>query len=182
MTILFLPIDIDVHLTSFYKEDNASRLTAYNPYWASTSLSSTDIEKNNLDKILNQLPFTKITTVTHKFQEREVHSHIDVYPSMIFEDGEYQNIKDHEPAGYRILLQGGLDRLEIFNGVEWVVAKIPQAPCCYLLNSTLAQHRVKEDAGRELIYIRGFLDKQRHKTLIENSYNRYKEYVIESLF
>lgn len=181
MTILFLPIDIDVHLTSFYKEDSASRLTAYNPYWASTPLSSNEIKKNNLDKILYQLPFTKITTLTHKFQEREVHSHVDVYPSMIFEDGEYQHIIDNEPAGYRLLLNGSLDCLEVFNGVEWIVAKIPKTPCCYLLNSTAAKHRVKEDINRELIYIRGFLDKKKHESLIAQSCIKYKDYVIKSV-
>ncbi len=181
MTLLFLPIDIDIDISSFSQEDSASRLTAYNPYWASASISTTDIERNNFDTILEQLPFNKITTITHKFQEREVHSHVDVYPSMIFEQGEYQHIVDNEPAGYRILLNGNLDRLEIFNGVNWVVARMPKSPCCYLLNSTVAQHRVKDDPNRELIYIRGFLDKEKHCNLIEKSYSKYKDYAIESL-
>ncbi len=181
MTLLFLPIDLKIPVLNFKQNNISSRLTAYNPYWNSATISQEDIEQNNLTEILDQLPFSKITTITHKFQEREVHSHIDVYPSMTFEEGEYRHILDNEPAGYRILLQGQADRLEIFNGIEWITANIPMIPGCYLLNSTIAKHRVKEDANRELIYIRGFLDKDKHLKLIERSYSKYKDYAIQSV-
>lgn len=181
MTILFLPIDIDLPNLTFTPEPNAGRTTEFNPFWTSTFITADVAYKHNLDKILNLLPFDNITTLTHKIQDRAVSQHIDVYPEMTFKTGEYNHICVSEPAGYRILLKGHLDRLEVFNGKEWITAQIPAAPGCYILNSTKALHRVKSDPGREIIYVRGFLNLEKHRALLDQSYKKYKDYVIKLL-
>ena len=106
---------------------------------------------------------------------------MDVYPEMIFQPNELEHIKLNEPAGYRIVISGSTDSIEIFNGVEWVVARAPQTPCCYVLNSTSARHRIKEDIGRKMIYIRGFLNREKHLELLSKSYERYKDYAVNNL-
>lgn len=182
MTILFLPIDIDLSNFNFTQFDNSIKLDSkYNPFWDSTVISPDTIVKNEFDKILNQLPFKKTTVLTHKIQQRPVSPHVNVYPDMMFEDGELKHIKHHEPSGYRFVLVGQLDSVEMFNGKEWVPALTPAVPCCYLLDSTTAKHRVKSDTGRTIIYVRGILDSNAHQMLIDRSYNRYKDYVIESV-
>lgn len=181
MNLLFLPIDIDLSQLKFYQKDRSIELKEYNPYWSSTPIDNDSIIKNNFNKILDQLPFRRITTLTHKIQQRSVESHVDVYPSMTFEEEELEHIKSNEPCGYRFVLKGNTDSLEVFNGKEWVTAKIPKVPCCYLLNSTSGFHRVKEDSNRETIYVRGFIDQEKHKKLIDSSYKKYQEYAITLL-
>lgn len=181
MTILFLPIDIDLSSLTFTQASNAKITTAFNPYWTSTFITPDIAYNAGIDKILNQLPFDKITTLTHKIQKREVGQHVDIYPEMTFEPGEFEHICTAEPAGYRILLNGHLDRLEVFNGKEWITAQVPSSPGCYILNSTTAIHRVKPDPGREIIYIRGFLNLEKHRELLDRSYKKYKDYVIKLL-
>jgi len=181
MTILFLPIDIDLSNFDFTQFDDSKKLTAFNPYWNSSSISTNTVVKNKFDDILGQLPFTKITTLTYKEQKGRVGDHVDVYPEMNLYENELEHINSNEPAGYRIVICGNTDAIEIFNGVEWVVARAPQTPCCYVLNSTKARHRIKEDIGRKIIYIRGFLDTEKHLKLLSNSYIKYKDYAINSL-
>lgn len=179
MRILFLPVDIDLTNFNFTQFDKSVKFsTKYNPYWEATNISNDTIIKNNFNTILQQLPFKKITVLTYKVQERVVAPHIDVHPDMFLEPGELENIQENEPAGYRFVLSGSKDSVEIFNGTKWVTAISPTVPCCYLLNSTSAMHRVKSDPGRTVIYVRGILDVEKHNALIEKSYNKYKDYVI----
>jgi hypothetical protein len=180
MNILFLPIDIDLTVLNFTQVDNSIKLeSTYNPYWDSTIISEDTILKTGFDKVLNQLPFKKITVLTHKIQQRVVGPHVDVYPEMLFEDGEFEHIKQNEPSGYRIVIKGASDSIEVFNGKTWVTATTPTTPCCYVLNATTARHRVKEDLGRTMIYVRGFLDIDKHQELLNKSYSKYKDYAIE---
>lgn len=180
-TILFLPIDIDLSTLSFIQKDRSVQLTDFNPYWDSTPIDQSSIIENKFYKILNQLPFVKITTMTHKIQQKAVGKHVDVYPSMKFAPGEFEHIKANEPCGYRLVLKGKKDSLEIFDGEQWITAKIPDVPCCYLLNSTIGHHRVKDDPDREIIYIRGFVDAIKHQQLIEKSLIKYSNHVITIL-
>jgi hypothetical protein len=180
-SLLFLPIDIDMSAVDFTQFDKSVKLTAYNPYWESTQVTKDTVLKNGFDKILNQLPFTYISVLTYKIQQSVVNSHVDVYPSMNFKDGELEHIRAHEPAGYRFVLNGKANSVEVFNGQEWVTAYTPTMPCCYLINSTIAKHRVKEDNGRTIIYVRGILDSDKHQSLITRSYKKYKDYAIESV-
>jgi len=181
MNLLFLPIDIDLSRLNFYQKDRSIQLKEYNPYWSSSPIDKDTIERTNFNEILNQLPFEKITTLTHKIQQKKVESHVDVYPSMTFEKHELAHILENEPCGYRFVLKGNINSIEIFNGNDWVTAEIPAVPCCYLLNSTNGYHRIKEDINRETIYVRGFVDPKKHKDLIDRSYKKYKNYAISLL-
>jgi hypothetical protein len=177
--ILFLPIDIDLSNFDFNQFDNVTKLKAFNPYWDSSVITEDTIIKNNFNSILEQLPFVKVTTLTHKIQKVAVGQHVDVYPEMTFEEGELEHIIANEPSGYRFVVKGANDSLEVFNGKEWITAYLPTVPCCYILNTTTGKHKVKEDTDRRIIYIRGFLDELKHKALIEKSYIKYKDYAIK---
>jgi len=178
MSILFLPIDIDLSNFDFTQLDNSTELKAFNPYWDSSLITENTIIKNGFNRILGQLPFTKITTLSYKIQKSVVGEHVDVYPAMTFEEDELDHIIANEPSGYRFVIKGATDSIEVFNGKEWVTAHLPTVPCCYVLNATSGKHRVKADADRRIIYVRGFLNESKHKALIEKSYNKYKDYAI----
>jgi hypothetical protein len=111
----------------------------------------------------------------------EVPKHLDVHSNMILEPGELDHIKTVEPAGYRIVLKGRKDSLFVYNGKTWINAIMPDVPGCYLLHSTQGLHKVNEDPGREMIYVRGYLDPIKHKNLIERSLIKFKDYAIYEL-
>jgi len=173
MTILFLPLDIDVDGLDFTQDANATKAGTWMDYWDASFITDEAVKSSGLDKVLKQLPFTKITRLFHKIQTVEVPAHLDVQPQMILEPGEMDHIKSLEPAGYRIVLKGQTASLSVFNGSEWCNVHLPRVPCCYLLNSTTAYHRLVEDPGRETIYVRGYLDPVGHKNLIERSLLKY---------
>ena len=178
MSILFLPIDIDLTDFTFEQAVDSQHLSSwYIPYWHTTQISQDTRSKNNLDRVLAQLPFKKITTMTYKRQECRVDEHVDVYSEMKMIDGELAHIRAHEPAGYRLVITGSNDALEVYNGERWIRAHTP-APGCYVINSTEGLHRVRADADRSLIYIRGILDTDAHNRLIAKSLKKYGDWAI----
>lgn len=181
MTLLFLPIDIQVNNIDFKRTAELKKVPAqvFQPaWWDSAILDSASL--NQFDDIIKQLPYDKISIVMHKFQNGPVGSHLDVYPNMKIDPDELANITDNEPCGYRLVLNGKDDALEIFDGVNWLTPKLPSTPCCYLINSTRLRHRVKDDPGREVLYFRGLINKERNQTLIEKSLIKYKEHAVYS--
>jgi hypothetical protein len=177
-----MPIDIDLTDFNFEQFDKSQKLSSvlYKSYWESTVISQATQDKNRFDRVLQQLPFKEISILTYKTQEHPVDQHVDVYPEMTFKQGELENIRSHEPAGYRLVVKGSPTVLEVYNGQEWVSAHTP-APCCYLLNSTQGLHRVAADPGRTVIYIRGILDTERHYALIAKSLQKYRDQAILTL-
>jgi hypothetical protein len=111
-SLLFLPIDIDMSAVDFTQFDKSVKLTAYNPYWESTQITKDTVLKNGFDKILNQLPFTSISVLTYKIQQSVVNSHVDVYPSMNFKDGELDISVLDEPLLYDFVDLSYLGKLE----------------------------------------------------------------------
>lgn len=181
MKLLYLPIDIDLSGLSFTRSDNLEKVPVqlYQPkWWDAAILNSESIEKNNLLPIVNQLPYDKITLITHKFQNEPVGPHFDVYPGMRIPVDEQENIKENEPCGYRIVLKGSTNVLKIHNGKEWLIPKVPASPCCYLINSTALKHQVLDDPGREILYLRGIINKEKNQQLIERSLKTYGDYAV----
>ena len=133
--------------------------------------------KNQLDRVLDQLPFKEITTITYKLQEEPVDEHVDLVSWARLKPGELAHIQAHEPAGYRLVITGSDDVLEVYNGEQWQTAYTP-TPSCYVINSTQGLHRVRADADRSLIYIRGILDSEAHSALIEKSLKKYGQWAI----
>jgi hypothetical protein len=174
MKILYLPIDINLSNMVIPEVDFKNSVDGkYQPYW-----NTFKITDENLKHIFDQLPFEKITNVYFKEQQSIVKPHVDVYPDMTFEVGEYKNILENEPAGYRIVLSGGTNKLFVKSGDEFKPAVLPTIPGCYLLNSTKGIHMVADDPGRKIIYIRGFLNPAQHTALIQKSLEKYKNLAI----
>lgn len=176
--ILFLPVDINLKEFAFKQYDSSVENSAFNPYWNSSFISNDCIEKNNFKYVLDQLPFTRITRIIHKIQRVRVGPHVDVMTEMKLEDGEYKHFVDNEPCGYRIVINGSPNKLKVYNGQEWVIANLPNTPCCYLLNSTSGLHKVDADDNREVIYIRGYIDPVKHKEIIDRSILKFAKTVI----
>jgi len=177
MKILYLPIDITIPVFDISKLHSSVYTGArYQPYWRTEDISQ--IQYPELFEVIDQLPFIKVTNIYFKEQKEFVKAHYDVYPDMTFEDGEYQNILSNEPAGYRIVLIGKKDKIFIKSKGKFKPAVLPTVPGCYLINSTESYHMVLNDSGRKIIYVRGLIDPEKHKALIDRSFNLYKDLAI----
>lgn len=176
--LLFLPIDIDLSELNFQQLDNTKKSGSWQGYWDATFISDETVKQTRFDKILNQLPLTKITRLFHKIQTKSVVSHLDCQSDMIYEDGEYEHLKSIEPGGYRLVLKGSPDALWVFDNKEWHKVRLPSIPCCYVLNATAGYHRLDSDFERETIYIRGYVDLDKHRELLERSLKKYSDYAI----
>jgi hypothetical protein len=176
--LLFLPIDIDLSTLNFTQVNDPHPSTKWNGFWNASFITEKTIKDNNLQTILDQLPFTQITRFFHKVQTVVVPAHIDVTPDMNYEPEEFAHIRENEPCGYRFVLKGSTDKLFVKNNTDWVQATLPSVPCCYVLNSTKGLHKLAMDEGRETLYVRGFIDPLKQKELIERSLEKYKDYAI----
>ena len=174
MGIIFLPIDIDLSALKFYQDPIARKTLNWKDVWDGSFISDNHIKNTGLDQILNQLPYIKITRILFNPQLGSVLSHNDREPDSAYEEGEYDHTISVEPCGYRIVLKGQKDSLSFYDGEKWVTPELPSIPCCYVLDSTSAYHKVATDIGREVIWIRGFVDPKKHQDLINRSLLKYK--------
>ena len=179
--LLYLPIDINIETLAFTRDESLQKMPTHTfqpGWWDSVILNHESVIKNNLKAVIDQLPFKKITMAMHKFQTAPVAEHFDVYPQMKISQEELYEIQNNEPCGYRLVIKVRNDVLEIWNGKEWLNPVLPESPCCYLINTTALKHRVKDDPGREIIYFRGILDKDKHLALIKKSLSKYKKQAV----
>lgn len=186
--LIFLPIDIDLSELNFQQSIDSDKSPGWiNPnrphwvasWWDSSIITEETIKKTKFDQIIKQLPLTRIIRLTHKIQKKKVDPHVDCQPrGMVYDDGEYEHLKSTEPSGYRIVLSGSPDALWIHDNKEWHNVKLPSVPCCYVLNATAGYHKLDLDLGRETIYLRGYVDLEKHQDLIKRSLEKYKDYAV----
>jgi len=171
--LLFLPIEIEINKT-FFDIDSPS-YESFQGLW-NTRL----IEPNNpeIKFIIDQLAFSSVSLIKYNVQNVDIPPHIDVQPDYVNSNKEYRHIRENEPAGYRIVLSGSTDKLEVFDGRDWKVAYLPSCPFAYVLNSTIVKHRVIGESGRRTLYFRGLLDVEKHRALLKKNLEKYKDYAI----
>jgi hypothetical protein len=171
--LIFLPIEITINKTIF-NFDTPSHKT-FGGLWDTRLVDESDPE---MQHIIKQLPYLKLTWFKYNTQAMDVPPHIDVPYNFVKDRKEYQHIRKNEPAGYRVVLEGSTDKLEVFDGRQWRVAKLPSCPFAYVLNSTISLHRVVGEIGRKTLYFRGFLDEIKHREMILKNLNKYRDFAI----
>ena len=173
--LIFLPIKINIDNLDLNIETEEEK--TFGGLW-NTKFVSTNHPK--LAGIVNQLPFYEITLIKYNTQAVDIPPHVDIQHKYVKISGEYRNIRSNEPSGYRILLSGSPTKLEVFDGKEWKIARLPSCPFAYIINSTETKHRIIGETGRKTLYIRGFLDQEKHQTLIHKNLEEFKDYAIYS--
>ena len=184
--LLFLPIKINIPDIPHSIDDELYGLNkvVYFETWSVTEFTNiNEIKKHPSFKIIiEQLPFKQITLFKENIQLKDVMAHVDVnvnYQSKgLISYEEHDNILKNEPAGYRIVLKGKEDALEIFDGKDWKKVLLPKVTFAYIINSTKFKHRVIGDTGRKTLYIRGTLDKDLHNQLIQKNLKEYYNYAL----
>jgi hypothetical protein len=175
--LIFLPIEIDIPQTDFSIEKQSVK--TFNGLW-DTKILEDEINHPYIKHLIDQLPYQRVTLAKYNTQETDVPPHVDVQPSWTTTVDEYNHIVDNEPAGYRIILIGSNNKLEVHDGKQWRIAKVPKVPFAYLLHSTIYKHRVLGEVGRKTLYFRGYLNPAAHRELIEKNLQKYGEYAIYS--
>jgi hypothetical protein len=175
--LIFLPIEIDIPETIFSIEKES--IKTFNGLW-DTKVLEEEINHPGIKYLADQLPYRTITLAKYNTQETDIPPHVDVQPTWTSTLDEYHHIKDNEPAGYRIILIGGKDKLEVHDGHQWKTAAVPSVPFAYLLNSTTYKHRVLSETGRKTLYFRGYLDLEKHQKIINDNLKKYSDYAIYS--
>jgi hypothetical protein len=171
--LVFLPIELEINKTSF--DINNPLHKTFRGLWDTKLVNEKDPE---IKTIIDQLPYSKITLIKYNTQAMDVPPHVDVQCNFVKDQEEYRHIKENEPAGYRVVLEGSADKLEVFDGRQWRVARLPSCPFAYVLNSTISLHRVVGEVGRKTLYFRGFLNPTAHQSLIEKNLEKYRDYAI----
>jgi hypothetical protein len=176
--LIFLPIEIEIISTTF-SVNRPTKLT-FQGLWETKELNEWELNKSEIKYIADQLPFKKITLVKYNTQSSIIPPHVDVQQEWTTAVEEFNHIKKNEPAGYRVVLIGQNDSLEVFDNREWRQARLPRVPFAYVINSTRCMHKVSIESGRQTLYFRGFLDENKHKELIKTNLNNYGDYAIFS--
>jgi len=171
--LIFLPIDLEIINTSYSIESQIEK--TFGGLWNTKFVSP---DEPQLANIIKQLPYQKISLIKYNSQATDIPPHVDVQPNYVKMLNEYDHIISNEPAGYRILLLGSIDKLEVFDGNEWITTRLPTCPFAYVINSTETKHRIIGETGRKTLYFRGFLDSKKHRELIEKNLQRFNEYAI----
>jgi len=188
--LLYTPIDFNLKLDSTEILENFNPGVDWN-FWKFEKLTEdsngkyganefkeSSIERYpNLCKYINNLPFANISNVKINLQTQKAIPHIDFVSP---EQGQdlFQNNIDNEPCGYRIIVKGKKDAVKIHTEAGVNTCKMPNDTDLYVIDSSSIKHSVEEDAGRVTVYITGFIDKDKHNQLIENSLTKYKDYAI----
>lgn len=171
--LIFLPIELTI--TKTFLNVDSPLYDTFDGLWNTRSVEADHPE---IKYLIDQLPFSNLSLIKYNTQATDVPPHVDVQLGYVKDIEEYKNIIKNEPAGYRILLVGKEDALEVHDGKDWVRARLPACPFAYVLNSTTAYHRVINQTGRKTLYFRGFLDKERHHNMISENFEKYKDYAI----
>lgn len=174
--LIFLPIELEIDRTAF--DIPVSSYKSFQGLWDTQLIEPSSPE---IKPILDQLAFRSISLIKYNTQAVDIPPHVDVQPEYVNDQKEYQHIKENEPAGYRIVLSGSADKLEVFNGKDWKLAYLPSCPFAYVINSTAVKHRIIGESGRRTLYFRGLLDTRKHQCLIQKNLEKYSDYALYHL-
>ena len=179
----FIPIDlphlnVDINAIQFNSSYNWWKfnklIKSKNKYAIGDWIESNDpVNKKIKQYIITHIPIDHFVNVKINYQLSAVDNHIDfVDPELNSQLYKYN--KETEPCGYRILLSGNKHALKI-NKVQ---TSLPNDTNVYCIRQTETLHSVDDDANRVSIFIQGWVNKDRHYTLLEKSFKKYKNQII----
>lgn len=182
MSLIFVPVDLDL-------EGTVPQIQQHAPdhwgWWDNEMLLTRDgLWREDLPPdflwlrgVIESLPFVSLQMIRVSSQFKPVPPHKDVYPEQVTER-TYKALVKNEPCGYRMVLRGRLDAIQVNTRKGWITCPIPQVPCVYLADTTGTDHRVLDDPDRMIVYIRGVVDPVAHKQLMERSLDRWGDWAV----
>ena len=171
--LLFLPIDLDTSYLTNIKIKQQEHLPTWNPFWNVSEIELTD----EINQFCLQLPMIKISKIYYKTQEKVVEPHVDTNKKLC-DPILYENLHSNEPAGYHVILKGSKNVLYVYDGNSYIKTTIPESTNCYVMGITTTLHKVDHDPNRITIFIRGLIDRHKHKNLIDMNLKKYGDYAV----
>jgi len=129
------------------------------------------------------LPFTDYVNIKiHHIQTTGMAMHID-FGDPTSNPELYKHTQEHEPCGYRMILQGQDGHVAITNNDEVIVPRMPEDTDWYVLNYTGALHgtpsHIDNIKDRYILFIQGWIDKEKHNELTTRSIEKYKDFIVK---
>lgn len=134
-----------------------------------------------IEYIQENLPFNKIKLTTAISSAGKIPLHYDLTESI--SDSEKMYYKNNDPCFYRLLLDGNINQNSFYvftKKLGKVYCQLPENSPGWVMGSYSCGHGNDETEPEQklLLYIMGDLNLDRHQSLIEKSYNKFKDYTI----
>jgi len=165
----------------------------YTCQWAESAIKNIP---SLIEFIENNIPFTGFRMARLYRQIVEVDCHIDAVrdpETSICGDSSKTSlnyldyVKQYEPLGYKLLINGTRDNhfyiakkeARITKEEDRHYARLPESTDCFVIPySTQAHGAIMEETDRLILIMHGYVDPSKHEELLIKSYDKYKDYVI----
>tara|TARA_B110000037_G_C17037361_1_gene472188 strand:- start:293 stop:910 length:618 start_codon:yes stop_codon:yes gene_type:complete len=130
------------------------------------------------------LPFTDYINIKiHHIQSTGMVMHID-FGDQTKNPELYKHTQEHEPCGFRMVIQGTKSGdMAINNNDELIVPDMPEDTDWYLISHTGTLHgtpsNVDNIKDRYVLFVQGWVDKEKHNELISKSIVKYKDLIVK---
>lgn len=131
--------------------------------------------------IEKELPFKNIKYVTAISSIGSVPLHLDLKEDIPQEEKDFY--KSNDPCFYRFVLDGTINENSFYvytKTLGKIYCKFPKGAPGWVMGSYSCAHGNDEEIPFQklLMYVMGDLDIEKHQSLIERSYNKYRDYAI----
>jgi len=134
-----------------------------------------------IEYIKVNLPFRKFKYITAISSNGTVPMHLDLTDNISQEEKNYY--RDNDPCFYRLLLDGEMHKDSFYvytKTLGKIYCTLPKSSPGWAMGSYSCAHGNDEKTANQklLLYVMGDLDLDKHRGLIERSYDLYKDYAI----
>jgi hypothetical protein len=184
--LLFCPIDLEVPDFGIYELGvTAQKSPIQARDWNVEYICSSFVWRDFLDSqrqhlkewLISNLPFSRIEFARLNEQIFVAGPHVDHAPSRFSKEFAAAQ-SETEPSGYRLVLKGDPNALKIHYSGKIIDGYVSSVPGIYLINSMECIHQLLRDENRISVYLRGTIDRDKHRDLIEKSLEKYGKHAI----
>ena len=129
------------------------------------------------------LPFTDYINIKiHHIQTTGMEMHVD-FGDPTKNESLYEHTQENEPCGYRMVIQGTKSgEVAVSRNDEIIVPRMPEDTDWYSISHTGTLHgtpsNIDDIKDRYVLFVQGWVDKEKNTELITRSLEKYKEYII----
>ena len=91
----------------------------------------------------------------------------------------YDHTQSNEPCGYRMLISGTVGKFFVVDGAGVKTYGVtPPETNTFVMRASDGIHGADQDQNRMILYFQGILDQDKHRQILERSYQKYKDSMI----
>ena len=129
------------------------------------------------------LPFTDYINIKiHHIQTTGMEMHVD-FGDPVKNPELYKHTQEHEPCGYRMVIQGTKSgEMGVVSNEKTIIPTMPEDTDWYVISHTGTLHgtpaNIEDIEDRYVLFVQGWVDKEKNEELISRSLSKYEEYTI----